>query len=113
TASSGDGRDAAWPVGRRRRNPGQLPANGGRYGYWSYPPSGAHRWGGTAGVSVGARLRRAGVGSVGIIEPSERHYYQPLWTLVGGGRAPVKESVRAQASVMPQGAAWIKDRAEE
>ncbi|HEY4621686.1 MAG TPA: tryptophan 7-halogenase, partial [Gaiellaceae bacterium] len=39
--------------------------------------------GGTAGITVAARLRRA-LHSVNlaIVEPAERHYYQPLWTLV-------------------------------
>jgi sulfide:quinone oxidoreductase len=67
--------------------------------------------GGTAGISVAARLRRAGASDVALVEPSERHYYQPLWTLVGGGRAPAEKSVRPQASVMPKGVAWIRDRA--
>ncbi len=40
---------------------------------------------GTAGISVAARLLAARPGlDVAIIEPSETHYYQPLWTLVGG-----------------------------
>ncbi len=69
--------------------------------------------GGNAGISVAARLRRAGLTDVGIIEPAETHYYQPLWTLVGGGCAPATESRRSEASVMPQGVAWIKDRAEQ
>lgn len=69
--------------------------------------------GGNGGISVAARLRRAGLTDVGIIEPSETHYYQPLWTLVGGGCAPATESRRTEASVMPQGVAWIKDRAEQ
>ncbi|WP_299039664.1 FAD/NAD(P)-binding oxidoreductase [uncultured Pseudokineococcus sp.] len=68
--------------------------------------------GGSAGISVAARLRRRGVADVGLLEPSEAHYYQPLWTLAGGGRAPVAQSRRTQASVMPQGVAWTKDRAE-
>lgn len=67
--------------------------------------------GGSAGISVAARLRRAQAPDVGLIEPSSTHYYQPLWTLVGGGCAPAKESVRPQASVMPKGVAWIKDAA--
>ena len=41
--------------------------------------------GGTAGLTVAARLRRAGESDVAIIEPSEKHFYQPLWTLVGAG----------------------------
>lgn len=39
--------------------------------------------GGSAGISVAARLRRAGERDVAVLDPSERHYYQPLWTLVG------------------------------
>jgi sulfide:quinone oxidoreductase len=69
--------------------------------------------GGNAGISLAARLRRAGLTDVGIIEPAETHYYQPLWTLVGGGCARAAESKRTEASVMPQGVGWIKDRAEQ
>jgi len=68
--------------------------------------------GGTAGISVAARLRRAGETDVAVVEPSDTHYYQPLWTLVGGGRAPIRASARPEASVMPKGVAWIKAHAE-
>ncbi len=68
--------------------------------------------GGNAGISVAARLTRAGVTDVGVIEPSSTHYYQPLWTLVGGGCAPARESMRSEASVMPADVTWIRDRAE-
>jgi NADPH-dependent 2,4-dienoyl-CoA reductase/sulfur reductase-like enzyme len=37
-------------------------------------------------LSVAARLRNAGRTDIGLIEPSEQHYYQPLWTLVRGRR---------------------------
>jgi sulfide:quinone oxidoreductase len=67
--------------------------------------------GGSAGISVAARLRRAGVQDVAVIEPSDQHYYQPMWTLVGGGRAPIRSSVRPESSVMPSGVAWVRDRA--
>lgn len=40
--------------------------------------------GGTAGIGIAAQLRRKGE-SVTIVEPSDVHYYQPMWTLVGGG----------------------------
>jgi len=69
--------------------------------------------GGNAGISLAARLRRAGMTDIGVIEPAESHFYQPLWTLVGGGCAPAGESKRSEASVMPQGVGWIKDRAQE
>ena len=68
--------------------------------------------GGTAGISVAARLRKAGQDEVAVIEPSDKHYYQPLWTVVGGGLAPIEETVRTEASVMPKGVRWIQDAAE-
>jgi sulfide:quinone oxidoreductase len=69
--------------------------------------------GGTAGITVAARLHRAGVDDVGLIEPSATHYYQPLWTLVGGGRASITETARPEAKVMPKGTDWIQDAAED
>jgi sulfide:quinone oxidoreductase len=65
--------------------------------------------GGSAGIAVAARLRRAGVADVAVIEPSERHFYQPLWTLVGAGVARKESSVRPQESVMPAGVTWLRD----
>ncbi len=81
------------------------------------PDSTRHRilvvGGGSAGISVAARLAHAGERDVAVIEPSEVHYYQPLWTLVGAGCATVEETVRPELSVMPKGVTWIKDRAVE
>lgn len=67
--------------------------------------------GGAAGITVATRLRRAGVTGIAIVEPSDSHYYQPLFTLVGGGRAPSSAAVRPEASVMPKGVAWIREAA--
>jgi sulfide:quinone oxidoreductase len=69
--------------------------------------------GGSAGISVASRLLKAGQTDVAVVEPADVHYYQPLWTLVGGGLAPVAESARTELSVMPKNASWIKDRATE
>lgn len=67
--------------------------------------------GGAAGVTVGAMLRNMDEPpSVGIIEPKTVHYYQPLWTLVGGGVFPKEESMRQQADFIPDGADWIQDK---
>jgi sulfide:quinone oxidoreductase len=33
---------------------------------------------------VAARLLTAGEKNVAVIDPAEVHYYQPLWTLMGG-----------------------------
>ncbi|MBF5034047.1 NAD(P)/FAD-dependent oxidoreductase [Micromonospora sp. ANENR4] len=68
--------------------------------------------GGSAGIAVAARLRHAHAPDVGLLDPADTHYYQPLWTLVGGGCAPAAKSARPQAAVMPRGVAWLKDAAE-
>jgi sulfide:quinone oxidoreductase len=40
---------------------------------------------GAGGISVASRLmRHISASDIGIVEPSQTHYYQPLWTLVGG-----------------------------
>ncbi len=67
--------------------------------------------GGSAGISVAARLRRAGVENIGLVDPAEVHYYQPLWTLVGGGCAEAATTVRAMAPLIPAGVSWIRDAA--
>jgi sulfide:quinone oxidoreductase len=70
--------------------------------------------GGAAGLSVAARLRdREDPLDVGIIEPSEDHYYQPIWTLVGGGVFDKEISRRDEAEFIPDGAEWIQEAAAE
>ncbi|GAB4332907.1 MAG: FAD/NAD(P)-binding oxidoreductase [Dehalococcoidia bacterium] len=70
--------------------------------------------GGNAGISVAARLRRARKDlDIAIIEPSTKHYYQPLWTLVGGGVFPKERSERDESSVIPRGVTWIRDAVVE
>ncbi|PAY21271.1 pyridine nucleotide-disulfide oxidoreductase [Rhodopirellula sp. SM50] len=69
--------------------------------------------GGTAGITVASRLRNADPSlDIAIVEPSDKHYYQPLWTLVGGGMFEPEESGRDEASLIPYGVAWIKDYVE-
>jgi sulfide:quinone oxidoreductase len=70
--------------------------------------------GGNAGLSVAAQLLRKNPGlDVAIVEPSEKHFYQPGWTLVGGGEMDVNQTVRDEADYIPHGAKWIKDGAEK
>ena len=66
--------------------------------------------GGTAGLAVAALLRnQENPLEVAIIEPSEKHYYQPIWTLVGGGVFDKSISEKDEADFIPDGATWIKD----
>ncbi len=67
--------------------------------------------GGTAGITVAARLKNADPTlDIAIIEPSEKHYYQPLWTLVGGGMFKPEDSGRDEKDLIPYGVTWIKSR---
>jgi len=63
---------------------------------------------GAAGISTAARLKKAGVTDIAVIEPSATHYYQPMWTLVGGGEAKIGPTARPQSSVIPKGVTWIQ-----
>jgi|SRR5690625_480225 len=68
--------------------------------------------GGTGGIWTAAKLSRENPHlKIGIIEPSETHYYQPAWTLVGGGAYDFEDSKRSMESVIPYGTDWIKDKA--
>jgi len=70
--------------------------------------------GGTAGITVAARLAdRVGGDNIALIEPSEKHYYQPMWTLVGAGVATAESTEKNEADYIPDGVTWIKDWAEE
>ena len=67
--------------------------------------------GGTAGITVAAQLANSpNPPQMGIIEPSSKHYYQPIWTLVGGGVFPKEISERDEVDYIPAGAAWIQDK---
>lgn len=70
--------------------------------------------GGTAGLSVMRNLhRRRKDLELTIIEPSEKHYYQPLWTLVGGGVFPLSKSERNFKDYIPKNVKWVKDFVSE
>jgi len=78
------------------------------------PPTRHHEFlilgGGTGGISVAARLCRAVRGAdVAIVEPSEDHYYQPFWTLVGAGVVSKEASRRREQDLIPAGSTWIRD----
>jgi len=69
--------------------------------------------GGNAGISVAAQLLIKNPSlDIAIVEPSDKHYYQPGWTLVGGGAFDIKNTVRNESDFIPKNVSWIKDGAE-
>lgn len=65
---------------------------------------------GTAGAAVASRLRHSKPGlDIAIVDPSDFHYYQPAWTLVGGGAYSPARTQRSMASIVPKGVTHIKD----
>ncbi len=69
--------------------------------------------GGAAGVSVANNMRRQNAKiDISIIEPSEKHYYQPGFTIVGGGAYTLKQTLRNEADLIHPSVTWIKDYAD-
>ncbi len=66
--------------------------------------------GGNAGISVAAQLLIKDRSlDIAIIDPSDKHYYQPAWTLVGSGAFQIQDTERSESSVIPKGAKWIQE----
>jgi sulfide:quinone oxidoreductase len=69
--------------------------------------------GGTAGIMVASQIKKANSQiTIGLIEPSDTHYYQPAWTLVGANTYEFEDTARSMSSIMPSGVDWIQDFAE-
>ncbi|CAE6847452.1 NAD(P)/FAD-dependent oxidoreductase [Paraburkholderia aspalathi] len=67
--------------------------------------------GGAGGVSVAARLKRmSNILDVAVVDPSEFHYYQPAWTLVGGGQFDIAKTRRSMRDCMPAGVEFVPGR---
>ena len=65
--------------------------------------------GGAAGIATAASiLRRNRDVKLAVIEPSDDHYYQPGWTMVGAGVFDAPFTHRREARLIPPGAEWIK-----
>jgi sulfide:quinone oxidoreductase len=65
--------------------------------------------GGAAGVAVAASLKaRKPNLDMAIIDPADIHYYQPGWTMVGGGIFGAPKTAKTMGSLIPSGVHWIK-----
>ena len=66
--------------------------------------------GGSAGIAVAASLlaRQGKNLSIAIIEPREIHYYQPGFTMVGGGAFKSSDVVSATSQLIPEKVTWLR-----
>ena len=64
---------------------------------------------GASGIAVAASLKARKPGlEIAIIDPADAHYYQPGWTMVGGGIFQAEDTVRTMGSLIPKGVHWLK-----
>lgn len=69
---------------------------------------------GAAGIATAASLlNRQRDLSIAFVDAAEMHYYQPGWTMVGGGIFQAPSTGRSMASVIPRGTTWIKQNVSE
>ena len=64
---------------------------------------------GAGGIAVASSLQaRQSNLEIAIIDPADIHYYQPGWTMVGGGIFEAQETAKTMGSLIPSGVHWIK-----
>ena len=64
---------------------------------------------GAGGISVASSLKSRKPGlDIAVIDPADIHYYQPGWTMVGGGVFQAQQTAKTMGSLIPRGVHWIK-----
>ncbi|MBO9475679.1 TIGR01244 family phosphatase [Shimia sp. R10_1] len=91
-------------VARRISNGGKTPTDTGD-AHFEVVIVGA----GAGGIAVAASLkaRQSGL-NIAVIDPADIHYYQPGWTMVGGGVFEAQTTAKTMGSLIPKGVHWIK-----
>ena len=91
-------------VARRIANGGKTPTGTGDAKYDIVIVGG-----GAGGISVASSLRhRKPDLDIAVIDPADIHYYQPGWTMVGGGVFKAEDTAKTMGSLIPSGVKWIK-----
>ncbi|MBT9384379.1 TIGR01244 family phosphatase [Pseudooceanicola sp. CBS1P-1] len=91
-------------VVRRIANGGKTPTDTGD-AHYAVVIVGA----GAGGIAVAASLKaRAPDLEIALIDPADIHYYQPGWTMVGGGIFEARQTAKTMGSLIPRGVTWIK-----
>ncbi|WP_422154415.1 NAD(P)/FAD-dependent oxidoreductase [Vreelandella titanicae] len=69
--------------------------------------------GGSGGISVASSLlKRQPDLRIAVVEPADHHFYQPGWTMVGGGIFTPESTRKPMADVMPKRVTWHQTKAE-
>ena len=64
---------------------------------------------GAAGIAVAASLRSRDADlEIALIDPADVHYYQPGWTMVGGGIFEAGTTAKTMGALIPKGVHWLK-----
>ena len=64
---------------------------------------------GSAGIGTASSLlKRNNKLRIALIDPSDDHYYQPGWTMVGGGIFEAESTHRKTRDLIPDGVDWIQ-----
>ena len=64
---------------------------------------------GAGGISVASSLKKRNSRlSIALIDPAAEHYYQPGWTMVGGGIFSAESTKRRTASLIPENVSWVQ-----
>ncbi|MEC4896091.1 MAG: FAD/NAD(P)-binding oxidoreductase [Oscillatoria sp. PMC 1051.18] len=67
--------------------------------------------GGSAGLTTASMLLKKNKSlDIAIIDPSQKQYYQPGWTLTGGGVFQIEDTYKDKKDFIPPQATWIADR---
>ncbi|PIO74645.1 pyridine nucleotide-disulfide oxidoreductase [Teladorsagia circumcincta] len=67
--------------------------------------------GGAAGMGASHKFaRKLPKFSVAVVEPNENHYYQPGFTMVGGGWMTVEQNTRREKDLIHPNSVWLHDR---
>lgn len=70
--------------------------------------------GGSGGCTLGAKFSKVLKNDeLIVVEPSDKHYYQPMFTLIGGGIKQLQDSYKNMEDVLPKKAKWLKNNVME
>ncbi|XP_017769490.1 PREDICTED: sulfide:quinone oxidoreductase, mitochondrial [Nicrophorus vespilloides] len=70
--------------------------------------------GGSGGCAVAAKFaKNMKKDEIIVVDPADMHYYQPMFTMIGGGIKKLKDAGRKMGDVLPKNAKWLKDSVTE